>query len=256
MRTLPLALLLLPAAAAADFPDAAALKRLEAQYAPVDLRVDLSGLPESERRVLGKLVEASRLMDAIYLRQAWAGNEALLLQLAGDPSPLGRARLAWFLRNKGPWDRLDPARPFLPGVPPRPEAANFYPAGSTRAEVEAWMRSLPAAERERAGGFFSVVRRDAAGKLVAVPYGLEYQGELAEAARLLREAAALTAAPTLRTFLEKRAQAFLDDDYRPSDVAWMELDAAVEPTIGPYEVYEDGWLNAKAAFESFVAVRD
>ncbi len=257
MRTLPLALLLIPAASApADFPDAAALKRLEAQYAPVDLRVDLSALPASERRVLGRLVEASRVIDAIYLRQAWAGNEALLLQLAGDPGPLGRARLAWFLRNKGPWDRLDHARPFLPGVPPRPEAANFYPSGSTRAEVEAWMRSLPATERERAQGFFSVVRRDAAGKLVAVPYGVEYQGELAEAARLLREAAALTSAPTLRAFLEARARAFLDDDYRPSDVAWMELDAAVEPTIGPYETYEDGWFGAKAAFEAFICVRD
>jgi len=257
MRTLSLAALLLPAAAAAaDFPDAAALKRLEAQYAPVDLRVDLSGLPSSERRVLGKLVEASRIVDALFLRQAWAGNEALLLQLSGDPGPLGRARLAYFLRNKGPWDRLDHARPFIPGVPPRPAAANFYPAGASRAEVEAWMKSLPEAERERAGGFFSVIRRDAAGKLAAVPYGLEYQGELAEAARLLREAAALTAAPTLRTFLEKRAEAFLGDDYRASDVAWMELDAAVEPTIGPYETYEDGWFGAKAAFEAFICLRD
>ncbi len=254
---LRLAVLLLPAAAAAaDLPAGAALKRLEAQYAPVDLRVDLSGLPASERRVLGKLVEASRIMDALFLRQAWAGNEALLLQLAGDPSPLGRARLAYFLRNKGPWDRLDRARPFLPGVPAKPEAANFYPAGATRAEAEAWMKSLPEAERQRAQGFFSVVRRDAAGALGAVPYGLEYQGELAEAARLLREAAALTEAPTLRTFLEKRAQAFLDDDYRQSDLAWMELDAAVEPTIGPYETYEDGWFGAKAAFEAFVCVRD
>jgi hypothetical protein len=256
MRTLRLAVLLLPAAASAALPDAAGLKRLEAQYAPVDLRVDLSGLPASERRVLGKLVEASRIVDALFLRQAWAGNEALLLQLAGDPSPLGRARLAHFLRNKGPWDRLDHARPFIPGVPPRPDAANFYPAGASRAEVEAWMRSLPEAERQRAGGFFSVIRRDAAGKLTPVPYGLEYQGELAEAARLLREAAALTEAPTLRAFLEKRAEAFLGDDYRASDVAWMELDAAVEPTIGPYETYEDRWFGAKAAYEAFVCVRD
>jgi hypothetical protein len=173
MRIPLLAVLLASTAAAADFPDAAGLKRLEAQYAPVDLRVDLSGLPASERRVLGKLVEAARIVDALFLRQAWAGNEALLLQLSGDPSPLGRARLAYFLRNKGPWDRLDHFRPFVPGVPQRPAAANFYPAGASRAEVEAWMRSLPEAERERAGGVLSVIRRDAAGKLAAVQYGLE-----------------------------------------------------------------------------------
>jgi hypothetical protein len=36
----------------------------------------------------------------------------------------------------------------------------------------------------------------------------------------------------------------------------MELDATIEPTIGPYEVYEDEWFNYKAAFEAFVAVKD
>jgi len=39
-------------------------------------------------------------------------------------------------------------------------------------------------------------------------------------------------------------------------VAWMEIDAAVEPTFGPYETYGDGWFNAKAAFEAYVSVRD
>jgi hypothetical protein len=60
----------------------------------------------------------------------------------------------------------------------------------------------------------------------------------------------------LKTFLEKRAAAFLSNDYYDSDVAWMKLDSAIEPTIGPYEVYEDGWFNAKAGFEAFVTVRD
>jgi hypothetical protein len=250
------ALLAAALAAGPSFPDAAALRRMEARYAPVDLAVDLSSLPEGERRALARLVEAARIVDALFLRQAWAGNEALLLALQDDGSPLGRARLAFFLRNKGPWDRLDRDRPFLPGVPPKPESANFYPAGATRDEVERWAKGLPGPERASAMGFFTAVRRAPSGGLAAVPYAVEYQGELAEASRLLREAAALTAAPTLRAFLEKRADAFLSNDYRASDVAWMELDAEVEPTIGPYEVYEDGWFNAKAAFEAFVCVRD
>ena len=89
-----------------------------------------------------------------------------------------------------------------------------------------------------------------------MPYSLEYQGELGQAARLLREAAALTTQPTLKRFLETRAAAFLSDDYYASDVAWMELDASIEPTIGPYEVYEDEWFNYKAAFEAFITLRD
>ena len=88
------------------------------------------------------------------------------------------------------------------------------------------------------------------------PYNLEYQGELAQAAALLREAAALTTQPTLKAFLTTRAEAFLTNDYYASDVAWMELDASIEPTIGPYEVYEDEWFNYKAAYESFITVRD
>jgi hypothetical protein len=244
------------AAAPARVPDAAALRRAEARYAPVELRVDLSGLPPSERRALAKIVEAARLMDALFLRQVWSGNEALLLQLAADRTPLGGARLAAFLRNKGPWDRLDGDAPFVPGVPAKPAGAGFYPAGSTKDEVERWLAGLPPPERAAAAGFFTTVRRTPAGGLAAVPYAVEYQGELARAAELLREAAGATADASLRTFLEARAAAFLTNDYLASDVAWMKLDSAVEPTVGPYEVYEDGWLAAKAAFEASVGVRD
>ena len=235
------------------------LTKMAARFAPVDITADVSGLPASERQALGKLVQASRLMDALFLRQVWAGNEALLLPLLRDETPVGRARLRYFLINKGPWSRLDQDEPFVPGVGAKPESANFYPAGATRQDVEAWIESLPADERRQATGFFTTIRRaspEGTRPFVAVPYSLEYQGELARAAGLLREAAALTAAPTLKRYLETRAAAFISNDYYESDVAWMELDAAIEPTIGPYEVYEDEWFNYKAAFESFVTVRD
>ena len=88
------------------------------------------------------------------------------------------------------------------------------------------------------------------------PYNVEYQGELARAAALLREAAQLATEPTLKKFLAKRADAFLSNDYYDSDVAWMELKGAIEPTIGPYEVYEDELFNYKAAFESYITVQD
>src|SRR5205807_7510606 len=110
-------------------------------------------------------------------------------------------------------------------------------------------------ERARATGFFTVVRRGA-GTFTLLPYNLEYQGELARAATFLRDAASVATEPTLKTFLTKRADAFLSNDYYDSDVAWMELKGVVEPTIGPYEVYEDEWFNAKAAFESFITVQD
>ena len=240
-------------------PDQAALATMTARFAPTDITADLTRLPAGERRALGKLVQASRIIDALFLRQVWAGNEALLLRLLSDTTPLGRARLHAFLVDKGPWSRLDHEAPFIPGVPAKPGGANLYPAGATKAEVDAWLAGLSADERQRATGFFTTLRRTQPGSpqpFVAVPYSLEYQGELARAAELLREAAAQTAQPTLKRFLETRAAAFLSNDYYESDVAWMELDASIEPTIGPYEVYEDQWFNYKAAFESFITVRD
>jgi len=240
----------------ARLPDAAELQRMTARFAPVELRVDLKALPDAEKRALGKLIQASKLMDALFLRQRWAGNPTLLLGLLHDDSPLGRARLHAFLLDKGPWSSLDEARPFLPGAPPKPESANFYPAGATKAEVEAWVKSLPEAQQKDATGFYTTLRRGTDGKFISVPYSVEYQGELAQAATLLREAAALTGQPTLKAFLTARADAFVSNDYYPSEVAWMELDASIEPTIGPYEVYEDAWFNYKAAFEAFIGLRD
>ncbi|NVJ25517.1 MULTISPECIES: dipeptidyl-peptidase 3 family protein [Myxococcus] len=239
-----------------SFPDAAELQRLTARFAPVELRVDLKALPDNERRALARIVQASQLMDALFLRQRWAGNETVLLNLLGDESPLGRARLHAFLLDKGPWNSLDEGRPFLPGVPPKPEAGNFYPAGSTKAEVEAWIKALPEAQQKEATGFYTTIREGTDGKFISVPYSVEYQGELALAAALFREAAALTKQPTLKAFLTSRADAFLSNDYYASEVAWMKLDASIEPTVGPYEVYEDGWFNYKAAFEAFVGLRD
>jgi hypothetical protein len=127
-----------------------------------------------------------------------------------------------------------------------------------QSELDQWIRSLPDEARSRATSFFTVIRNapgNAHGYIV-VPYSVEYQGELARAAALLRDAAELTAEPTLKAFLTKRAGAFLTDEYYESDVAWMELKGAIEPTIGPYEVYEDELFNSKAAFESFIAVQD
>ncbi|HVB37694.1 MAG TPA: hypothetical protein VND92_04120 [Vicinamibacterales bacterium] len=236
--------------------DTAKLKTMTARFAPVDLTVDVSALPANERQALARLVEAARVMDALFLRQVWAGNESMLLGLLNDDTPLGLARLHYFLTNKGPWSRLDHDEAFVPGAPVKPAGANFYPAGAAKAEVERWIEGLPPAERERATGFFTTIRRAPGGGFALVPYSQEYQGELERAAELLREAAALTAQPTLKAYLTTRADAFLTNDYYPSDLAWMALDSSIEPTIGPYEVYEDGWFNYKAAFEGYVTVRD
>ncbi|MEP7242231.1 MAG: hypothetical protein ABI885_00945 [Gammaproteobacteria bacterium] len=232
------------------------LQKMSARYAPVDVRVDLSQLPENERQALAKIIQAAKIVDALFLRQRSPNTETWLLDLQNDRTPLGSARLDYFLLNKGPWSQLEENHSFLPGIGTKPQQGNFYPADATRAEVETWMKSLSKEDHETATGFFTTIRRTPQGKLTSVPYSLEYQGEVMEMARLLREAAALTKQPTLKSFLEKRAADFVKNDYYEGDVAWMELDSTIEPTIGPYEVYEDEWFNFKASFEAFITVTD
>src|SRR3954470_14042188 len=260
-RTISLGIGLLACAAVfvraqeARVPDTETLQQMAARFAPTEISADLSKLSDVDRRVIAKLVEASKIVDGLFLRQVWAGNDAMLADLARDQSPEGRARLHYFLINKGPWSRIDHNAPFVPGAPDKPAGANYYPDGASKADVEKWIQSLPEAERARATGFFTVIRR-AGNSFTLVPYNVEYQGELARAAGFLREAAQLTSQPTLKTFLTKRADAFLSNDYYESDVAWMELEGAIEPTIGPYEVYEDELFNYKAGFEAYVTIQD
>ena len=225
-------------------------------FAKVEIGTSLDTLPDNERRALAAIIAAAKVMDAIFLEQVWAGNPSLLLELSNDTTARGQARLNFFLVNKGPWSRLQDNQRFVPGVPPKPKGANYYPADATREEIEQWIEGLANEQRAAATSYFTTIRRAADGQLTVVPYNVEYQGPLAIAAAQLRAAAQLTADSTLRRYLELRAEAFTTNDYYASDVAWMELDSAIEPTIGPYEVYEDEWFNYKAAFESFVTVRD
>ena len=248
----------LNAAAQSSLPDVAQLNKMEARFAPVELRVDTTRLSAGDRQALTKLVEAARVINDLYLRQAWSGNPDLRRRLERDATPLGQARLRYFWLNKGPWSELDGHTAFLPEVPAhKPAGANFYPEDMTKQEFEAWAAKLPEAERRRAEGFFTVIRRDPKTRqLRIVDYSQEYAAELKHVAQLLREAAAATDHGSLKEFLTTRAQAFLSNDYYASDVAWMQLDAPLDVTIGPYETYNDEIFGYKASFEAYITVRD
>ena len=240
-----------------SFPNAAELDRMAARFAPTDLQVNVSGLSAGDRAALAKLVMAGRLLDDIFLEQYWSGNEALYGKLRKDTTPLGKARLNYFWINKSPWSNLDGFEAFVPDVPARkPEGANFYPADMPKEEFERWVASLPEREQNEAKGFFTVIRRREGGALKVVPYSMEYKDDLEKAAQLLREAAALTENASLKRFLTTRADAFLSNDYYESDMAWMDLDAPLDITIGPYETYNDELFGSKAAFEAYINVRD
>ncbi len=226
---------------------------LAARFVTSELTADISGLPESERAALDKLIAASRMMDPIFDRQAFAGNPALRDQLKADPTPLGISKLEYFEIMRGPWDRQDHFKPFATRQP-HPAGAGFYPESLTADAFKKWIADHP---KDRAA-FESlttvIVSKDQ--MLTAVPYSEAYKEWLGPAGALLQQAAGLTKNPSLKKFLELRAAAFASDNYYASDKAWMDLDSPVEITIGPYETYEDELLGLKASFEAFVTVSD
>src|SRR5215467_6638381 len=240
-----------------SLPDLARLKQMSARFAPTPLHVDQSGLSAGDRAALAKLIEAARLVNQLFMQQMWSRNLQVYQSLQSDKSPLGQERVHYFWLNKGPWSEIDDHAAFIPGVPSRKlQGANFYPEDMTKAEFEAWVKTLTPPQKEQAEGFFTVIRRSPDRKLTIVPYSQEYKADLNQLSKLLREASDLTPNATLKKFLTSRSAAFLSNDYYESDLAWMDLDAPLDITIGPYETYNDELFGYKAAFEAYINIRD
>ena len=214
------------------------------QYAEFTLTTDTSTLTENEKQVIPLLMKAADVMEVIYWQNAY-GNRAALLDTVQDPY------LAKYIAiNYGPWDRLNGNAPFIPGVQAKPLGANFYPTDMTTEEFEAL-------KDPRKTDWYSVLRRDENGNLKVVPFHEAYPAETAQAADLLRQAAALTEDAELKNYLNLRAAALLSDDYLASDLAWMDMkNNTLDIVIGPIETYEDALFGYKASHSGQVLVKD
>ena len=227
-----------------------------AQFAPVTLSFDESLLDDDQRRVVRELVRASDQLDDIFKRQAWRGNADPTAFVPLDDSPESDATRQYYRIMYGPWDRLAGEEPFIDGAGHKPHGAGFYPENMTRDEFEEWIAANP----DDAAAFkseYTLIERDEDGNLIAVPYREAYGPFLEIAADHLLAAAEWSQNPSLKEFLTGRAAAFLSDDYYDSEVAWMRLtDNLIEPTIGPYENYEDKLFGYKISYESFIGLKD
>jgi len=239
------------AKSAAKLQIAPDIRQRLAQFAPTEISADLSNLPDSERTALRHILLASREMDDIFLRQVWRGNPELQLRLQSAQGPLALPARNYFDINFGPWDRLAGMEPFI-GAKVHPVGAGFYPEDMTKDEFNTWIQQHPDSKEAMESLTTIVQRKD--GGLEAVPYSQAYSSWLESAAAELRKAAEATSNESLRKYLNSRADAFLSDDYFQSDIDWMDLEAPIEVTIGPYETYEDSLFGYKSAFESFVTI--
>ncbi len=214
-------------------------------YAEFTLTADLGHLSDEQRQMIGLLIEASDIMDDLFWRQSFGDDYRSWLDSIEDSRTRRFAEI-----NYGPWDALDDDQPFMDGFGPKPPGAQFYPEDMSKEEFE--NAFLPGK-----AGLYSFVRRNDDGALTLVSYHVEYADELAEAARLLREAADLAESPDFATYLKLRAAALISDEFQISDSYWMDVkDNEIDVVIGPIETYMDRLFGYRAAYEAYVLIKD
>ena len=214
-------------------------------YTDFTLTSDLSHLSDNQKQMVGKLIEASKIMDELFWRQAFGENKDAFLAKINDEKVQKFADI-----NYGPWDRLNGDQVFLSGYEEKPLGAEFYPSDITKEE-------LNNAIVDDKTGLYSVIKRDEKGLLYSVAYSVEYAQELEKAANLLREASTLADDKEFANYLSMRADALISDDFQPSDFAWMDMkNNPIDVVIGPIETYEDQLFGYRAAYEAYVLIKD
>ena len=214
-------------------------------YFPVTLSADIKHLSDNQKQMLAVLIEASVIMDNLFWKQAFGQDKNTFLSQINEPQVQKFAAI-----NYGPWDRLNGDQVFLSDTNEKRLGAQFYPADMTKAEFEA----SDFADKD---GLYSMVRRDESGKLTAIPYSTYFAKELNTASQLLSKAATLAEDKSFAAYLNLRAEALLTNNYQASDFAWMDMKTnPIELVYGPIETYEDQLFGYRAAFESYVLLKD
>ncbi|MFO7669951.1 MAG: Zn-dependent hydrolase [Bacteroidales bacterium] len=220
------------------------ISRKNSEFAGVDLTADISNLSDPQKEMLRLLFRVAGIMEDLYWEQVFPDRDAVLESIVND-------EVARFFRiNYGPWERLNGNLPFLPDYGAKPAGSGFYPADMTKAEFES-------IENPAKSSLYTIIRRNGEGTLQVIPYHEMWAEQVKEAADLLTQASELAGDNGFKKYLKLRAEALLTDDYLASDLAWMEMKHnEIDFVVGPIENYEDALFNYKAAYESFILIKD
>ncbi len=238
-----------PTAIAPDVVERAAkLKYLDMSKSPLE-----AGLVAWELAVVDKLKQAAVYMDQAYWQQVDPDGLPIFDSLAGATSEPQKSARKMMDANYGVWDRFDNFAPFI-GAQARPLGAYVFPTDLTEAELNTYIAAHPD-EKAQLLDPYTVVRRSG-DALITVPYHEVYAAYVEPAADLLDEAAALSENASLTTFLKLQAQGLRTDEYFDADMAWLDLDANLDVSIGPFETYDDQLTGQKAFYKANVLIVD
>ncbi len=220
------------------------IDRLLSKYTQFELKTDVSNFSENEKKMIKLLIDAAKIMDNLFWAEAY-GNKNIFLGKIKDPKVKKFAAI-----NYGPWDRLGGNKPFVEGFGKKPLGANFYPKDMTKEE-------FAKADIKNKESLYTLIKRDSNGKLFAIPYHKAFYNEAKQASEILMKAAELATDKGFKKYLTLRAKALLDDKYRDSDMAWLDMkNNKFDIVIGPIENYEDALFGYKTAHEAYVLVKD
>ncbi len=227
-----------------SYKASANMDNLLSKYTKFKLTTDVSKFSDQEKSLLKHLINASKVMDNLFWKQAYGDKDELLSKI-DDPK-----LKQYTIINYGPWDRLDGNKPFIKGIGNKPPGANFYPKDMTKEEFEA----ANIADKE---SLYTMIRRDNSGKLRSIFYHDYFKREIHFAADLLNTAGKYASDAGFKNYLKLRAQALKTDNYQLSDFAWLDMkNNKFDIVIGPIENYEDQLFGYKASFEAYVLVKD
>ncbi len=212
-----------------------------------------AGLTDSEKRVMRFLIEASNVINEIYMKQISPETAGILESLSRSETDVDAKRLKYLRWNMCQWDRRADNKPFI-GDEEMPKGACFYPQDMTEKEFADAINS-GIMDKNEAKSYYTVIVREA-GRLIAKKYSEAYKAQLSKVSELLIEAAKATDDMPLKSYLTETAKAVITNEYTDSITAWMKLDGKISPTIGPFETYDDRLLGLKASFESIVGIRN
>ena len=214
-------------------------------YKTVTLTADLSHLSANQKKMLSLLIEASDIIDGLFWQQAFGQDKSTFLASIKDEKVREFARI-----NYGPWDRLNGDKAFLTDTPEKALGAQFYPASMSKDEFEK-------ATFNDKNGLYSLVQRNENGELTSIAFSEAYSDEINRIAVILEKAATFADNKEFANYLNMRAKAIRNDDFQASDFAWMDMKTnPIDVVIGPIETYEDQLFGYRAAFESYVLIKD
>jgi hypothetical protein len=214
-------------------------------YKEVTLSADLSHLSANQKQMLALLIDASKIMDDLFWQQAFSQDKKTFLASIKDEKVRHFAEI-----NYGPWDRLNGDKPFLSGYETKAHGAEFYPRDMTKPEFEQQ-------DFNDKNGLYSIISRNEEDQLMTIAYSEMYSDEINRAAAILEKAATFADDKEFSNYLNMRAKALRTDEYQASDFAWMDMKQnPIDVVIGPIENYEDQLYGYRAAFESYVLIKD